>query len=291
MTSMKGGALEIVSDLFRVLRVPRMGRGIFAMQTIPANTVVLVEEPLVSTPPVSKVKEGSWCPTCCSPGHACGHTNDTADMSALYEYCEDRGFKWPLLMAKLAKRALHAKKDDGDQTLERMRLLCSVNLEGREVQLEEQRQAVLGCLAQEATDSPVEETITGEWYFDMYARIQANAFRLDLIDSVALQAGTSGDYQAVLRAMLARQEEDDGGSAVYTVASLVNHSCVPNMDVAFPNNDHTLVLRTNQTVRENEQLTISYVDHEQDVEERARRLAMYGFRCECEKCREETADT
>ncbi len=62
---------------------------------------------------------------------------------------------------------------------------------------------------------------------------------------------------------------------------------VPNVDVTFPKNDHTIVMRTNQDVRENEQLTIAYVDTDADVEERAARLAMYGFRCECEKCREE----
>lgn len=62
---------------------------------------------------------------------------------------------------------------------------------------------------------------------------------------------------------------------------------MPNVDVTFPKNDHTIVMRANQEVRENEQLTITYIDTGADVEERAARLAMYGFRCECEKCREE----
>jgi hypothetical protein len=38
-------------------------------------------------------------------------------------------------------------------------------------------------------------------------------------------------------------ERGGTGSAVYLVASLVNHSCVPNLDVVFPRNDSTLVSR------------------------------------------------
>jgi hypothetical protein len=39
-------------------------------------------------------------------------------------------------------------------------------------------------------------------------------------------------------------ERSGTGSAVYLVASLVNHSCVPNLDVVFPRNDSTLVSNT-----------------------------------------------
>ncbi len=310
MSILKGGVLELASDLvFRVLVVPGMGRGLFATHSLPARTALLEEGPIVSTPPVSKVQDGSWCLACCSPGYACGHEPGPAsgDLSPLLGYCEEQRFKWPLLMAQLAARALRrASSGNCDEALERMKFLCSVNLKGREERLEEQRKVMLDCFK----GPHGEDVLSIDWYTDFYSRIQANAFRLDLVDSAAL-GGEEVSYQAVLRKMLAQQEDGDGGSAVYTIASLFNHSCgmywiastahhirttaahpltrapVPNVDVAFPKNDHTIVLRTNQDVRENEQLTISYIDTDADVEERASRLAMYGFRCECEKCREE----
>ena len=286
MSVVKGGGLEMAGDLaIRVLSIPGMGRGLFATRCIPAQATVLEEAPIVSTPPISKVRDGSWCRRCCSPGYACGHepAKSSWDLSPLLEYCEERRFKWPMLMAQLAARTLRtgAKTDDGE-TLGRMKFLCSVNLKGREARLEEQRRVLLDCFRRPSDD----KVLSIDWYVDLYSRIQANAFRLDLVDSPALGGGQLS-YQAVLRSMLAQQEGGDGGSAVYTVASLFNHSCVPNVDVSFPMNDHTIVLRTNQDVGENEQLTVGYADIDADVEERASRLAMYGFQCECEKCREE----
>ena len=285
----RGGTLELVSDLFRVLTVPGMGRGLFAVHDLPARTIVLHESPLVSTPPVSKVRDSSWCATCCSPGIACGHdqadVDVDVDLTPLLDYCEAKNFKWPLLIAKLASRHLrrqrHQKEEQHDETLARMKFLCSVDLEARAHHLEEQRQVMMKCFTGAHAASASDLSI--EWYVDTYSRIQPNAFRLDLIDTQALQ----GDYHAVLRAMLARQEGDQGGSAVYTVASLINHSCAPNVDVSFAGNDHDITLRTNQDVRANEQLTISYIDGSLDAHERARQLAMYGFTCECERCREE----
>ena len=131
--------------------------------------------------------------------------------------------------------------------------------------------------------------ISSAWYADNYSRIMANAFRLDLIDTGVLHPG--GDYRAALRALLEGQAEGESGSAVYTVASLFNHSCVPCLEVTFPKNDSMIVLKTNQDVEENVQLTISYIDQDLGVAERERQLAMYGFVCSCHKCREERVVT
>ncbi len=227
MSAVKGGVLELASDLvLRVLVIPAMGRGLFATQHVPARTTLLEEAPIVSTPPVSKVQDGSWCRACCSPGQACGHVLPEpepagVDLSPLLGYCEERRFKWPLLMAQLASRVLQTGgTGDCDEALERMKFLCSVNLKGREARLEEQREVLLDCFKRHRGDN----VLSIDWYMDLYSRIQANAFRLDLVDSVAL-GGAEGSYQAALRRMLVQQEDGDGGSAVYTVASLFNHSC------------------------------------------------------------------
>ena len=81
------------------------------------------------------------------------------------------------------------------------------------------------------------------------------------------------------------------GSAAYLLASMLNHSCEPNLDVTFPANDAVLALVAARDIAPAEQLTISYVDGAQGLA--ARRSALefgYGFRCRCQRCREEEAE-
>ncbi|GFH10530.1 SET and MYND domain-containing protein [Haematococcus lacustris] len=75
---------------------------------------------------------------------------------------------------------------------------------------------------------------------------------------------------------------------MYLAASLVNHSCEPNLDVVFPRNNSTLALRAARDISRGEQLTISYLDPEMHVAARQRQLHFaYGFTCQCQRCAEE----
>jgi hypothetical protein len=320
--------LPLTSSLFRVVRVPSLGRGLFALRDLPAGTVVHTEAPLVSTPPASKLSDGSWCSSCCSPGKVCGHDDaakkngrgitDGVDFSRLYAYCREKRLKFPLLLKNLAGWTLesaasgHAvarktnetevedetgektgEKHTGDSManmspIERMKLLCSVRLgDGPERHwLEEQRGMLVGCLRDAGLGS-LTDVLDERWYVENYSRIMANAFRLDLVDTSSLQR--AGGYRQGLRSLFVDQQEGANGSAVYTVASMFNHSCVPCVDVRFPQNNHFIEMRTNQDVVEGQQLCISYIDSEGlDVtERRAALLQGYGFVCQCPKCKEE----
>ena len=76
---------------------------------------------------------------------------------------------------------------------------------------------------------------------------------------------------------------DHFGMSLYTICSMFNHSCVPNV-IFHPLNPHRLVAA--RTISAGEQLLISYnVSHANDLPE------LYGFTCHCEKCQAATASS
>ena len=77
------------------------------------------------------------------------------------------------------------------------------------------------------------------------------------------------------------------GSAVYSLASLLNHSCEPNLEVGFPANNARLALTAARDIARGEQLTISYIDATASAPVRQEALQWgYGFACGCPRCRE-----
>jgi len=53
---------------------------------------------------------------------------------------------------------------------------------------------------------------------------------------------------------------DNEGSALYPLQSLVNHSCVANTVVKFPDRNHVVGLVASEDIAEGEEITISYLD-------------------------------
>ncbi len=53
---------------------------------------------------------------------------------------------------------------------------------------------------------------------------------------------------------------DNEGSALYPFQSLVNHSCVANTEVKFPERNHILALVASQDIPAGTEITISYLD-------------------------------
>lgn len=74
------------------------------------------------------------------------------------------------------------------------------------------------------------------------------------------------------------------GSAFFPSVARLNHSCAPNVRVATLG--PLCLLRTSRDVRAGEELTMSYCDFSpnETFEERAARLAEFGFSCRCLKC-------
>ena len=76
------------------------------------------------------------------------------------------------------------------------------------------------------------------------------------------------------------------GQGIYTIGCLFNHSCNPNLQILYTNeNDETLVAVCMRDIEPDEELCISYINEELDVRERQIQLyEHYLFNCRCPKC-------
>lgn len=78
------------------------------------------------------------------------------------------------------------------------------------------------------------------------------------------------------------------GSGLYELHSTINHSCQPNGEVHFPNNNHTLALKAVETIQPGQEILICYLDECQRDRSRHSRVKYlrenYLFTCQCSKC-------
>jgi hypothetical protein len=71
------------------------------------------------------------------------------------------------------------------------------------------------------------------------------------------------------------------------VASLSNHSCVPNIATSYrlsESGQPSILFTALRNIAAGEEITHSYVDSSTDVTDRRLRLAPYGFLCTCAAC-------
>lgn len=79
------------------------------------------------------------------------------------------------------------------------------------------------------------------------------------------------------------------GTAFYPLQSCMNHSCCPSAK-AFKreeDRDGQAAILACRSIKKGEEVTISYIDEDLELEERRALLADYGFNCECSRCIEE----
>uniref|UniRef100_A0AAV1T611 SET domain-containing protein n=1 Tax=Peronospora matthiolae TaxID=2874970 RepID=A0AAV1T611_9STRA len=76
------------------------------------------------------------------------------------------------------------------------------------------------------------------------------------------------------------------GTALFSGICTMNHSCDPNCTVLYTKDGAAHVFAV-QDVAEGEELCISYIDVDQDVDEREEYLREYQFVCHCARCEEE----
>lgn len=86
-----------------------------------------------------------------------------------------------------------------------------------------------------------------------------------------------------------------GAYGLYLWASMFNHNCMPNVcgfnyvDDLDRENNTALVFRAFHEVKEGSEICISYVDVRSGYRKRKNRLMeIYGFKCECERCKIES---
>ncbi|CAI5721159.1 unnamed protein product [Hyaloperonospora brassicae] len=78
------------------------------------------------------------------------------------------------------------------------------------------------------------------------------------------------------------------GTALFSGICTMNHSCDPNCTVLYTKDGAAHVFAV-QDIAEGDELCISYIDVDQDVDEREEHLREYQFICHCTRCEEERA--
>jgi len=82
--------------------------------------------------------------------------------------------------------------------------------------------------------------------------------------------------------------KDQGGQALYPIASLMSHNCVSNLEVVGEPG-RTVVFRSKRKIKEGEELTIRYAMFLQQREQIQEVLSSsYHFTCSCSRCSQES---
>lgn len=84
------------------------------------------------------------------------------------------------------------------------------------------------------------------------------------------------------------------GSGLFVLQSCCNHSCVPNAETSFPENNFVLHVTALEDIKPGEEICISYLDCCQRERSRHSRHKIlrenYLFNCSCPKCLAEADD-
>lgn len=118
-----------------------------------------------------------------------------------------------------------------------------------------------------------------EWYTWMQSILAVNCFAINVGNCGRREPGGS-DVICGGAGMSSTE-----GTGLFLSASKFNHSCDPNTAVSFPYNAelHATALRD---IRENEEITISYIDLDWPFAQRQTFLySKYGFWCTCARCK------
>jgi len=191
--------------------------------------------------------------------------------------------------------------------MEKLRYL-DIKPNGRELPL------LAGVL--EKTLPGLEQFVTRERYSTLLGKIAYNAvgvgqrddkvcslvilFLVTYCSSLSKQSKSTARPEDVERTRTPVGTQHQVGSALYTLSSYANHSCIPSATLTFPHNTTELHLIATRNLKRGDEVTVAYVDVSQyDSEKeqetvtearRRRRLELdkgWRFACACIKCEEE----
>lgn len=78
-------------------------------------------------------------------------------------------------------------------------------------------------------------------------------------------------------------------SGLWCRTAYCNHSCMPNAEKSIKNG--VLTLRATRSIKEDEEITISYGEFSDRAEKQRALHRIWGFKCECKLCKAEARDT
>ncbi|CCE61695.1 hypothetical protein TPHA_0B00230 [Tetrapisispora phaffii CBS 4417] len=95
------------------------------------------------------------------------------------------------------------------------------------------------------------------------------------------------DYEEYLN-YIGRYNLNHKSAQLYSIYSLVNHNCEPNVRVEVDYHTKELKLYARKSISKNSELLTTYINPLHDVELRRKILLInYGFACNCERCENE----
>jgi hypothetical protein len=220
------------------------------------------------------------------------------------KYCRERELKFPLLALRIAMRAMQKAEDVHEAKNKRKCLktfssvaesLVQMRVEEEQIlpQWKEEHEMLIKTLdncstnSNEKEEALIKEIFSLRWYSDLTTRFHLNSFKIEYPRTSRKNNDTTNTtFQEMLEKSLTNSISGVScGTAIYGIPSLINHSCSPNVNIAF-NKNHLLDLTVaSDKIKQGEALTISYIDNDDDFIKRRNRLVeAYGFHCECQRC-------
>jgi len=225
------------------------------------------------------------------------------DFSALQTACEDKAEKFPLMAARLACMALQQQHEGNEKNskstnnlvfdgkfmrgdpLKDLSSLCFANVPQAPDGWSEMHSTLLQGLSASGLSTSQFDL---NWYCWVLSRLHLNVFRVDTVPPLDIQTDPAALFRAAAASVSGGGAHQ--GSAVYLLGSMFNHSCEPNVDVTFPNNNAEIAFVAATDIPKNTELCISYIDAGAGRAARQEQLRFaYGFLCSCSKCVEEMA--
>ncbi|XP_072014790.1 SET and MYND domain-containing protein 4-like [Amphiura filiformis] len=124
-------------------------------------------------------------------------------------------------------------------------------------------------------------------------QMKCNAHAITAVEPVQEDKNVSCDNnRGRLSDMVTTTEQVRLATAVYPTASLMNHSCVPNVIASF--HGRQLVVRAVRPIKAGEEILHCYGPHAKHMDTTARRQALkeqYFFTCNCTACESNTDDS
>ncbi|XP_072021683.1 SET and MYND domain-containing protein 4-like [Amphiura filiformis] len=124
-------------------------------------------------------------------------------------------------------------------------------------------------------------------------QLKCNAHAITAVEPVQEDKNVSYDNsRGRLSEMVTTTEQVRLATAVYPTASLMNHSCVPNVIASF--HGRQLVVRAIRTIKAGEEILHCYGPYAKHMDTTARRQALqeqYFFTCNCTACESNTDDS
>lgn len=214
-----------------------------------------------------------------------------------------------MLVARMIATIKQSK--DRDKTKELFSRFCKATINEEESiahkllgeQFQSQLELLRNILMETLHDDDVQQWFTPEGFRSLFALIGTNGQGIGTssfsvwvknCESLGLDESARQQLNDYIDKLYDDMDKVSGeflnceGSGLYAMQSLCNHSCIPNAEVTFPNNNFVLSIKAVVDIKQGDEIFISYLDEcDRDRSRYSRQKLLrenYLFSCSCEKC-------